>query len=404
MIIDFTALIGLLILSGFFSSTEVAFIISNKFKIQVKARKNMFFAKQALYFVNNPNELFTTILIGNNFVNIAFATIISIYLTDFFALDELSILLISSVLLLLFGEILPKFLAREIPETVLFSFSIPIRLLSFIFFPFIKLFNFLTNVIIKNNKSISGVSHFFLREDIQNLIEEGEKMGSVDKSESEILKGIIDFNEMKVHEVMTPRTEIIGIEINSNIEELITVFIDSGYSKIPVFEENIDNIKGLVLSYDLFTNPSNINQILRSVIYVPDTKKCPDLLNEFLAKRSSFAVVIDEFGGTAGIVTMEDIIEQMFGDIKDEYDTDDEICRKINDTMFLLSGKIHIDFLNETYDLEIPEGDYETIAGYLTSKLDRFPKQGEILEIDNFKFQILRATEKTITLIKLFIA
>jgi CBS domain containing-hemolysin-like protein len=183
----------------------------------------------------------------------------------------------------------------------------------------------------------------------------------------------------------------------------LQVFIESGYSKIPVYEESLDNIKGIIVARDLFNRPDNLNQIIREVIIVPDTKKSIDMLNEFLSKRLSFAVVIDEFGGTAGIITMEDLLEELLGEIRDEYDTDDEICKKVDDNTFVIGGKVEVDYINENLNLNIPQGDYSTLAGYITYHLGRIPSPGENVVIENYRMLILRSNQKKVELVKVFI-
>jgi CBS domain containing-hemolysin-like protein len=181
------------------------------------------------------------------------------------------------------------------------------------------------------------------------------------------------------------------------------VLIESGYSKLPVYEENLDNIKGFIIAKDLFKNPESVGLILREIIFVPETKKTLEMLNELLQKGVSIAVVVDEFGGTAGIVTVEDIIEEMLGEIRDEYDEEEVICKKINETTYVFSGKVEIDRVNEEFNLEIPKGDYETIAGYITSELGRIPAKSEVFTIGQYTFTVLRSNKTRVDLVKLFI-
>jgi len=200
---------------------------------------------------------------------------------------------------------------------------------------------------------------------------------------------------------MRPRTEIVGIEIGQSIDEALSIFIESGYSKLPVYEDNLDNIKGVIYAYDIFKSPKNLNEIIKEIIFVPETKKGFDMLNEFLSKQASIAVVIDEFGGTAGIITMEDIIEELFGEIRDEYDIEEDICRKIDENTYIINGKVEIDYINEKYNLNIPTGDYETIGGYITTRLGRIPAQGENVLIDGFNILIARANQIKVEVVKL---
>ena len=202
---------------------------------------------------------------------------------------------------------------------------------------------------------------------------------------------------------MTPRTDIVGVDISSSIEEALHELIESGYSKLPVYEENLDNIKGLIIAKDMFKNPENLKSILRDIIFVPETKKTLEMLNELLDKSISIAVVVDEFGGTAGIITVEDIIEEMLGEIRDEYDDEDEVMKKLNETTYVFSGKVEVDRVNEEYEFGLPEGDYETIAGYIISELGRIPAKGEIVTIDKYTITVLRSNKTRVDLIKFIV-
>jgi putative hemolysin len=401
---DIILLFILLIISSFFSGAEIAFVVSNKLKIEVKARKNNIPAKNAFYFIKKPHDFFSTILIGNNIVNIAFASISTVVLTTFFGFSDINILFISTFLLLIFGEIIPKYISRELADRVLLVSSLPLRLLSFVLFPFVKIMSSISSILSKSSSvKEETINYLFSKQDIEMLVEESSKAGVVDKKDSDLINKVFALGDQRVYEAMRPRTEIVGVEIGQSIDEVISVFIDSGYSKLPVYEENLDNIKGVVLAHDVFKFPKDLKSIMREVIFVPDTKKSFDMLNEFLAKHVSFAIVIDEFGGTAGIITMEDIMEELFGEIKDEYDVDEDICRRIAKDTYLISGKVEIDFINEKYNLEIPTGDYKTIGGYITSNIGKIPFEGETIRIDKYNFLIVRASASKIDLVKLTI-
>lgn len=395
-------LIVLIVVSGFFSGTEIAFVVSNKIKIEIKARKKNIAALSAHYFVKNPQTFFSTILIGNNTINIAFASISTVFLAYVFSLNELDILLISSSILLLFGELVPKYLARELPDRITLLTAIPLRVITFVLYPFVKVTSSISNMFTQSSSvKAENVKFLFSKEDLEILVQESHKAGMVNKKESDIISKVLTLGEQRVYEAMRPRTEIVGVEINSTIDEAFNLFIDSGYSKLPVYDDNLDNIKGIIYANDLFKSPDNIKSILREAVFVPETKKSLEMMNEFLSKQVSIAIVIDEFGGTAGIVTMEDIFEEMFGEIKDEYDVEEDICRKISENTYLISGKVEIDFINEKLALKIPVGDYETIAGYITTQLGRIPAPGENVNIDGFSILILRASQIKIDAVRL---
>ena len=402
MINDLVILIGLVILSGFFAGAEIAFVVANKIKIEIKARKNNPSALNAHYFINNPNNFFSTILIGNNIINIAFASLSTVFLGSLFGFNEYTILLISTFLLLIFGELLPKYFSRELADRVILLSAIPVRAVSFVLYPFVKVFSSISSLLTQSsNLSKENIRHIFSREDIEDLVQESHEAGVVNEKESDIISKVLDLADQRVYEAMRPRTEIVGVEIHENIDYALNIFIESGFSKLVVYDDNLDNIKGILLAYDLFKNPTDLHSIIRDVIFVPETKKSIDMMNEFLEKRVSIAVVIDEFGGTAGIVAMEDLIEELFGEIKDEYDVEEDICRRIAADTYLISGKVEVDFINEKYDLEIPTGDYETIGGYISAKTGRIPEQGEIVVINKFTILIARASNIRIDLVKL---
>lgn len=395
-------LIFLLMLSGFFSGTEMAYIVSSKLKMEIKARKKNPAAVSAHYFKSHPQTFFSTVLIGNNVVNVALSSLSAVFLSAIFGLGELSILLISSFLLLLFGELLPKYFASEIADKTLLLTALPLRIFSFMIFPFVKAASTASEKLTQSTSiEADALSHLFDKEEMKELIKESHEAGVVDKKESDIIEKVIELGEQRVYETMTPRTDIIGVEINQTIKEALTIFIDSGFSKLPVYEDNLDNIKGIILAKDIFKSPQSLKSIIREVSFIPETKKSFDVMNEFLNKKISIAIVIDEFGGTAGIVTMEDILEELFGEIQDEFDVDEDICRKITLDSYIISGKVELDHINEKYELDIEEGDYETIAGYIISKLGRIPAQGETVEIDNYTILITRAASQKIELVKL---
>ena len=369
MIEDLILLIFLLILSGFFSGSEMAYIVANKLKIEIKARKKNPAAINANHLIAHPHTFFSTILIGNNIVNVTLSSLSAIFLSYLFGFGEGSILVISTTFLLIIGEFLPKYFAHESAERILLLTAIPVRFFSYLLYPVVKATSLFTNKLTQSAKLTADIEgHLFDKEDIKQLLKESEEAGVVDKKESDIISKVIELGEQRVYEAMTPRTDIVGVEISDNIESVLSVFIKSGFSKLPVYEENLDNIKGIILAKDIFKNPETLKSIMREVSYIPETKKSFAMLNEFLDKKISISIVIDEFGGTAGIVTMEDILEELFGEIKDEFDVDEVMCRRIALNTFIISGRAEIDYINEKYNLNIMEGDYETMAGFITTR------------------------------------
>lgn len=405
MIQDFILLIILIFFSAYFSSTEMAYIVANKLKIEVRARKKNIAAQSAFHFVKDPQQFYSTILIGNNIINIAFASISTVVLATEFGWSDYKILLFVTVITLIFGELIPKYIARESADSLLLLVSIPLRLLSIVLFPFIKLTTHLSKLLTERKKdSAENIAHLFDKEDMKILVDEVHSTSAAKNEESSFISKVFDFSEQKVYEAMRPRTEITGISIKDSVSNAVELFIESGYSKVIIYEDDLDNIKGFILSKDLFSNPKEIKDIIRETQFYPETKKSLEILNEFLTNNDSIAVVIDEFGGTAGIVTMEDIIEELFGDIKDEYDVEEVISRKISNDSFIISGKVEIDHLNDKYQLDIPIGDYETIAGFIIDNIGHIPKPNETVTINNYSILIIRADNVRIDLIKLTIS
>lgn len=404
MILEFLILALLIIISGFFTGAEISYVVANKIKIEIKARKKNLSAKNAKYFTENPQDFFSTVLIGTNVVNVAFASMSALFLYKLFGLSEFNILLISTFVLLIFGELLPKYLASELADRVIFLTATPLRIISYLIHPIVKLFSSISSFFTQNvDVPEKKFQNLFSKENFENLINESKDAGKIDQKQSDIISKVFELSEQRVSEVMQPRIEIVGVEKKSSFDEALSVFIESGYSKLPVYEENLDNIKGIILAYDVFNKPNNLTDIIREVAFVPETKKSFEMLNEFLAKHISIAVVVDEFGGTAGIVTIEDIIEELFGEIKDEYDIEEDICRRISDGSYLISGKVEIDFINEKYDLKIPTGEYETIGGYIMSKIGKIPLPQEKYTIDNFEVLIVKADHLKIDVVKLIV-
>jgi CBS domain containing-hemolysin-like protein len=398
-------LILLLLASAYFSATELSFVLANKIKIEIRARKNNIAAKNARYFVNNPNLFFATILIFNTIVNIAFASLITIFLETAFHFKEWQILLLSTGIVLILGELIPKYIAREISDSLIILAVMPLRGLLIILYPLVKLVSSFSNIFLSSPfLGEENPSNMIDKDEIRHLMNESSRAGKVAENDSDAINKIIEMHEQKVYEAMTPRTAIIGVDISSRLDEILNTFIESGYSKLIVFEENLDNIKGFIIAYDMFKNPADLNSMIRNIIFVPETKKSLDMLNEFLEKGVSIAVVVDEFGGTAGLITVEDIIEEMFGEIRDEYDTVEETLKKIDDNTYIISGKIEIDHLNEEYELNISAGDYATIAGFITASLGRIPQKGETVKIGRFNVSILRSDSTKINLVKIVIS
>jgi putative hemolysin len=399
----FILLLLCILLSAFFSAAETVFLRANKIRIKINLQKNNFAAKNVQFFIVNPQKLLFTSLIGNKFVNISLIVLSILYFVPVFGFNAFAVFAVSSFIILLTAEILPLFFLKDFADKIIYSSAFLLKAAYYLLFPLVKAALFIYKHSVQVFAGDNQLSWLFGKKEMQQLNEEIKETEESGKKEKNITKRVLALSEQRVYDSMRPRTEIVGVEITQTIDQVLSVFIESRYSKLPVYEENLDNIKGIVYAYDLFKTPADLKSIIREVMFIPETKKSSELLNDFLMKQTNIAVVIDEFGGTAGIITLEDIIEELFGEIRDEYDIEEDISRKIDEDTYLLSGKIEIDFLNEKYGLNIPTGDYTTISGYITSYLGRIPVQGENVEINNFSIFIARANQNKIDVVRLTI-
>jgi len=410
------------LLSGFFSGSEMAFVSANRLKLEIESRKNTLTGRSISFFSEKPEIFLTTTLVGNNIVNVLYATLMAIFLVEpvnriYFSIFEVdpSVAMvlfiqtvIASVIILLIGEILAKAIFRIQADFLVKVVATPLRVMNFIFRPLISISNVSSAILVKwlrvgNERS----DKVFRRQDVEMIFKELRDSGGsddIDQDDSEILHNVLELSNKRVRDTMVPRTEMIAIDRNSPLEELKNLFITSGYSKIPVYQDNIDDIIGVVFAYDLFSNPENIGDILRPVKLIPSSKKSKDLLQEFRQSNISVAIVIDEYGGTAGMVTIEDLIEEVVGDIQDEYDKTDEVIKKISNHTYVVSGNVELDELEEKYpEIELQDSgdEFETLAGYIISHIGRIPKVNEEIQIQENKFIISKATPNRIETVKL---
>ncbi len=416
----FLILITVLI-SAFFSGSEMAFVSANRLKLEISSRNNSWTSKTVSQFVRSPQTFLSTTLVGNNIANVLYATLMAIFLvtplTNFYqswigTTPSVTFILImqtviASAVIMIFGEILPKVLFRTHADWWMRIIAIPQQIFYYLFKPLISVANGASKVVIRMVQPGSVSSdQLFSRQDVEMIFQELRDHGGkdLDKEDSEILHNVLELSNMRVKESMIPRTDIVAVEKNSSIEETLKIFISSGYSKLPVYQESIDDIIGVIFAYDLFSNPRNLSEIIRPVKLVPVSQRSKDLLSEFQKTNISVAIVIDEYGGTAGMVTIEDLLEEVVGDIQDEYDTEDYFMKKISENNYILSGGIEIEDLLEKYpeiNLLANTDEYETVAGYIINELGRIPKVNEELMIDNNKVIISKATPSRIETVKL---
>lgn len=398
-----------ILLSAFFSGMEIAFVSANKLRLELESKKGNFSSKIISdYFLQNPSRFIGTMLVGNNIMLVIYGIYFSQLLEPFilkFTDNEINILvvqtLISTIVILFAGEFIPKALFRIDPNTMLSIFALPALLFYIILYPAVFLTIGLAENILKKLLGIElpeGKINFG-KIDLDNYLREGTESHIQQEKEIEheiqILKNALDFSEIRVRECMVPRTEIVAIDVDSSIEELRNKFIETGLSKILIYKNNIDEVIGYVHSYEMFKKPQHIRAVMLPVLIFPESMFVNDALSEFIKERKSIAVVVDEFGGTSGIVTMEDIMEELFGEIDDEHDVEDLLEKQVSDNEYIFAGRLEVDYINEKYRLKLPiSEDYETISGLLTTYHGSIPHKNETIWIeDKYMFKISSASD-----------
>jgi CBS domain containing-hemolysin-like protein len=388
-----------LVFSAFFSGIEIAFVTSNKLRIELQNKQGLLGGKILSQYVKDPSKFISTTLVGNNIALVIYG-IFSGEMLDNTLLPLIPdtywrfiiVTIITTLIVLITAEFLPKSLFRLNPDNILNALIIPFHLCYFILWPIVAIITFISKGIIKilTGENMASSKPVFNRLDLDNLI---SQTGQIELNEdsnlsTEMFKNALDFGNLKVRDCMIPRTELVAVDINENIKDLFQVFIESRHSKVLIFKENIDNIIGYVHQISLLKNPKTISEATMPILITNKSRSLQDQLKEMTLKRKSIAVVVDEFGGTAGIITIEDIIEEIFGEIDDEYDTEELKETIINDKHYIFSGRHTIEYLNENYNLSIPEGEYETLGGYIISISESIPDEKEVIVIDNFEITI----------------
>lgn len=409
-------ILATLLLSAFFSGMEIAFISSNKLRIELDKKQKRFSSQIISVFINNPSKYLTTMLVGNNIALVVYGMLMAGILKPFiekYISSEILILtiqtLISTFFILVTAEFLPKTIFRNIANITLNIMAVPIMFFYLIFYPVTHVINYLTHFILKGIKvkdNLNERTHaVFNKVDLWYFINQsnaGDETEEHKADEIKLFQNALDFSSVKVRDCMVPRTEIIALEENTSYEELQKTFIDTGFSKIIIYKENIDNAIGYVTSKSLFSTRKDKKLRIIDVSFVPEAMSANRLLKKLIQDKKSMAVVVDEFGGVSGILTIEDIIEEIFGEIEDEHDISEFIEKEISDKEYIFSGRLEIDHINEMYHLHIPESEeYETLAGFVISRYESIPKLNEKIEIDNFEIKILKASSTKIELIHL---
>ncbi|WP_445725603.1 hemolysin family protein [Flavobacterium sp.] len=397
-----------ILLSAFFSGMEIAFISANKFQVELQKKKEGFTAKILKKITSNSSKFITTMLVGNNISLVIYSFFMGQLIVAFLPtmFNEFSMLLIqtliSTIIILVTAEFLPKAIFRIYANETLWVLA-PLAYFFYIIFHFISNFiTFIADFVLKHffNSSNTKQQIIFSKEELGNYITEqlGHTKDSEDiDSEIQIFQNALEFNNLKAREIMIPRTEIKAVDIVESVENLKQMFIESGYSKILVYRGSLDEVLGYAHAFEMFKNPKNIKEILMPVEFVPESMLINNVLNILTLKKRSISVVLDEFGGTSGIITIEDIVEELFGEIVDEHDTVELLENEINGREFELSARLEVDYLNETYNLDIEENEaYETLGGFIVYHNEDIPKQDEIIEINNLHFKMLKVDSSKI--------
>ena len=407
-------LLAAMFFSALFSGMEIAFVSANKLKIELDKKQGRFSARILSLFLKQPAKFIGTMLLGNNIALVIYSILMARLLEPFvienISDNKLIILItqtiISTILVLFFAEFLPKAVLRINPNRTLTIAAIPLQVIYLLLYPFTYFTVGVSNLILrlfkvdtsKSDLAFSKIDLEHFVTDIQERQEEGEEIDS----EIQIFKNALDFSDVKARECMVPRTQIVAMNVEDSLQELSNKFIETGLSKILIYRENIDHIIGYIHSKELFRKPENIKTILLPISIIPEVMSANEILQQFIKQRRSIAVVVDEFGGTSGIITTEDIMEEIFGEIEDEHDKEELIEEKINENEFHFSAMIEIDYLNDNYKFDLPQSDeYETLAGLIIHLHESIPEKEEAIKFENFEFIINEVSDNRIELITL---
>jgi len=404
-------IIVFLLLSAFFSGMEIAFVSSDRIRLELDKKEKGITGRILRKLTQSPSDFITTMLVGNNVALVVYGLFMGDLVTEFLLkhfgklnnFNELLIQTIITTLVILFtAEFLPKVIFQLYSNKLLKIFAIPAYIIYLIFWPVTKFILWISNLILKiffktdDEEVQEAVSKLELGKFISQQLKDNKEEDET-YNELKILNNALDFADAKAREIMIPRIEIEAVDIHTDIDELRKKFIDTGMSKIIIYDDKIDNVVGYVHSFDLFKNPKTIRSVLRKVLFVPETIPINDLLNEMSKKKKNIAIVLDEYGGTSGLITLEDIIEEIFGEIEDEHDKNELFEKQIDKNTFILSGRHEIEELNEKYSLNIPEEDgYETLGGYILDKLGEIPDEGDVFAIDHFHIKINKTSPNQI--------
>lgn len=405
-----------MVFSAFFSGMEIAFVSSNRMLAEMDKERNGFTQRIISLFYAHPNGFVSTMLVGNNIALVIYGILIARLFdnTIFAGMDAGFTVpadtILSTLIVLFTGEFLPKTLFKANPNRLLAVFSPFAYICYVVLWPISKFSTFLSKVILRvfglkmdDESADDGFSKVDLDYLVQSSIDNAEKDSDIN-DEVKIFQNALDFSDTKVRDCMVPRTEIQAVDWDASLEELQQKFVESGNSKIVVYKEDIDHIEGYIHSSELFRSPKKWQDHIRTMPFVPETMQAQKLMKIFLQQKKTLGVVVDEFGGTSGLVSLEDIVEEIFGDIEDEHDSTKYVAKQIADGDYLLSARLEIDKVNEMFDLDLPESDeYMTIGGLILHEYQSFPKLNEVVKFDKYEFKIIKSTSRKIELVQLHI-
>ena len=407
----------MLVLSAFFSGSEIAFVTANRLKTEVRARQAGRLGRIVQQFLADPGTFLTTTLVGNNVALVVYSTLMSLALeAPLRAFFERTLgladptgwvltvqTLVAAIVVLVIGEVIPKSLLRQPSGKVLFALAGPLKLTYWLFWPVIKIAGGVSNLLARAAGEETNSFQQFLRRDFELVIRESRETGTLDldEEESEILSNVFELRSLRVKDSMVPRTEIQAVEEGASLGEVRRVFIETGFSRLPVYRENVDRIVGVVLAHDLFHAPASLASILRPARVVPESKPARDLLFDFLHGGATLAVAVDEYGGTAGIVTLEDLLEELFGDIRDEHDPAAAPIRRVDDRTVLVHGRVELEALADETGIALEEGDFDTVAGFVLAHMGSVPAEHEGFEHDGYLFTVVKASPNRIEAVRI---
>ncbi len=399
-----------LLCSAFFSGMEIAYVSSNRLNLEIEKKQKGLIPKILSIITKDPSRFISTMLIGNSFALVIYGLFMGQFIIDYLSflfspsMNELTVLLlqtiISTLLILIAAEFIPKVLFQIYSNFSMKIFSIPAYIFYLILYPItglvIIISNFILKTLFKVNTDESEFS--FSKVELENYIEnEIDKSDNNLDSEIEIFQNALELSEIKARDVMVPRAEIIALENTSNIDNAKKLFVETGFSKIPIYGNSIDNIVGYIHSFDFLKKPQNINEFILPVVFVPEPMLVNDVLEKLTRESKSIAVVIDEYGGTSGIITVEDIVEELFGEIEDEHDNHDLHEKKISEGVYEFSSRLEIEYLNKSYSLDLPESEsYDTLGGLIVFNKEEIPKVGDEVLINGYSIQIIHASSSKI--------